>query len=99
MHFIAEADMLQERWYWRDEQLLSADRYMPVELPAFDAALALDTGSQPFEGQGLGVALSSSFEASEQAVQSMQRIVRWRIGQVAKSAQQRKCDFAIALSH
>lgn len=83
VHFIAEADMLQERWYWRDEQLLSADRYMRLSYQPLTRRWRLYTGSQPFEGQGLGVALSSSFETLEEAVQSMQRIVRWRIGQVA----------------
>lgn len=81
VHFIAEADMLQERWYWRDQELLSADRYMRLSYQPLTRRWRLYTGSQPFEGQGLGVALSSSFETLEEAVQSMQRIVRWRIGQ------------------
>ena len=83
VHFIAEADMLQERWYWRDQQLLNAARYMRLSYQPLTRRWRLYTGSQPFEGQGLGVALSSSFETLEEAVQSMQRIVRWRIGQVA----------------
>jgi hypothetical protein len=44
----------------------------------------LYTGSHPFEGQGLGVALSSSFDNLQEAVQAMQRIVRWRIGSMAQ---------------
>ena len=83
VHFIAEADMLQERWYWRDQQLLNAARYMRLSYQPLTRRWRLYTGSQPFEGQGLGVALSSSFETLEEAVQSMQRIVRWRIGHVA----------------
>lgn len=83
VHFIAEADMLQERWYWRDQLLLNAARYMRLSYQPLTRRWRLYTGSQPFEGQGLGVALSSSFDTLEEAVQSMQRIVRWRIGQVA----------------
>lgn len=83
VHFIAEADMLQERWWWRDQQLLSASRYMRLSYQPLTRRWRLYNGSQPFEGQGLGVALSSTFETLEEAVQSMQRIVRWRIGEVS----------------
>lgn len=83
VHFIAEADMLQERWYWRDLHFVNAARYMRLSYQPLTRRWRLYTGSQPFEGQGLGVALSSSFETLEEAVQSMQRIVRWRIAHVA----------------
>lgn len=80
VHFIAEAQMLRERWYWSDKELLSAVRYMRLSYQPLTRRWRLYTGSQPFEGQGLGVALSSSFETLQGAVQAMQRIVRWRIG-------------------
>lgn len=83
VHFIAEADMLQERWYWRDRELLRALRYMRLSYQPLTRRWRLYTGSQPFEGQGLAVALSSSFDALDDAVKAMQRIVRWRVGQVA----------------
>lgn len=83
VHFIAEANMLRERWYWSDQELLSAERYLRLSYQPLTRRWRLYTGSQPFEGQGLGVALSSSFETLQEAVQAMQRIVRWRIGHVA----------------
>ncbi|HEY4664301.1 MAG TPA: DUF4390 domain-containing protein [Comamonas sp.] len=83
VHFIAEADMLQERWWWSDQQLLSASRYMRLSYQPLTRRWRLYNGNQPFEGQGLGVALSSTFETLEEAVQSMQRIVRWRIGEMS----------------
>lgn len=83
VHFIAEADMLRERWYWRDQTLLSAQRFMRLSYQPLTRRWRLYTGSQPFEGQGLGVALSSSFETLEDAVLAMQRIVRWRIGDIS----------------
>ena len=83
VHFIAEANMLRERWYWSDQELLSAERYLRLSYQPLTRRWRLYTGSQPFEGQGLGVALSSSFDTLQEAVQAMQRIVRWRIGNVA----------------
>lgn len=82
VHFIAEAQISRERWYWSDQELLDAKRYMRLSYQPLTRRWRLYTGSQPFEGQGLGVALSSSFETWADAIQAMQRIVRWRIGPV-----------------
>ena len=83
VHFIAQADMVRERWYWSNQELLSAERFMRLSYQPLTRRWRLYTGSQPFEGQGLGVALSSSYETLQEAVQAMQRIVRWRIGAMA----------------
>lgn len=84
VHFIAEAQMLRERWYWSDQQLLSAVRYMRLSYQPLIRRWRLYDGSQPFEGQGLKLALSSTFESLADAVQAMQRIVRWRIGSMSE---------------
>lgn len=83
VHFIAEAQMLRERWYWSDQEILHAERYLRLSYQPLTRRWRLYTGNQPFEGQGLGVALSSTFETWAAAIQAMQRIVRWRIGPVA----------------
>lgn len=80
VHFIAEARMLRERWYWRDQILFHAERFLRLSYQPLTRRWRLYTGNQPFEGQGLGVALSSSFETLEDAVAAMQRVVRWRVG-------------------
>lgn len=83
VHFIAEANLLQERWYWRDVELLTAARYLRLSYQPLTRRWRLYTGRQPFEGKGLGVALSSAYDTVQEAVQAMQRIVRWHIGAVA----------------
>lgn len=103
VHFIAEVEMLQERWYWSDKELLSAKRYMRLSYQPLTRRWRLYTGLRPFERQGLGTALSSSFETLEEAVQGMQRIVRWRVGQVSdlpsSGSAMLQLSFRIDLSH
>lgn len=82
VHFVADVHMVRERWYWSDQELLSAQRYMRLSYQPLTRRWRLYTGSQPFEGQGFGAALSSSFESLQDALQAMQRIVRWHIGPV-----------------
>lgn len=103
VHFIAQADMGRERWYWSNQELLSAERFMRLSYQPLTRRWRLYTGSQPFEGQGLGVALSSTFETLQEAVQAMQRIVRWRIGAIAdlpsSGSAMLQLRFRIDLSH
>jgi len=103
VHFIADAEMLRERWYWSDQELLTAARFMRLSYQPLTRRWRLYTGSQPFEGQGLGVALSSSFDTLQEAVQAMQRIVRWRIGHMAdvpsSGSAMVRLRFRIDLSH
>lgn len=82
VHFIAEVEMLQARWYWSDKELLQDRRYMRLSYQPLTRRWRLYTGNQPFERQGLGGVLSSTFDTLDAAVQVMQRIARWRIGQV-----------------
>ena len=83
VHFVVEVDMLQERWYWSDKALLQDRRYMRLSYQPLTRRWRLYTGSQPFERQGLGGVLSSTFETLDAAVQAMQRIARWRIGRMS----------------
>src|SRR5690606_21294279 len=76
VHFVADVHMVRERWYWSDQELLSAQRYMRLSYQPLTRRWRLYTGSQPFEGQGFGAVLSSSFESLQDALQAMQRIVR-----------------------
>lgn len=84
VHFVAEVDMLQERWYWSDKKLLQDHRYMRLSYQPLTRRWRLYTGSQPFERQGLSGVLSSTFDTLDAAVQAMQRIARWRIGQISE---------------
>lgn len=83
VHFIAEVDLLNERWWWTDKVLLNAQRYLRLSFQPLTRRWRLHTGSTPFDGRGLTVALGTTFETLEAALAAMQRIVRWRIGDAA----------------
>lgn len=80
VHFVAEAQLLRKRWYWSDQTLLLAMRYQRLSYQALTRRWRLHTGNQPFDGLGLGTALGSSYADLDEAMQALQRLVRWRIG-------------------
>ena len=75
--------MRRERWYWRDEVLFTAQRYLRLSYQPLTRRWRLYDGSQPFEGQGLALALTHTYENLSEALSAMQRLVRWRIAKVS----------------
>lgn len=80
VHFIAEAKLSRERWYWRNEVLMQMQRYWRLSYQPLTRRWRLYAGSVPFDGKGLGTSLASSFDSLHDALSAMRRIVRWRIG-------------------
>ena len=80
VHFVAEVQLLRQRWYWSNQRLLTATRYYRLSYQALTPRWRLHTGSQPFNGLGLGTALGNSYTDLADASQTLQHWVRWRIG-------------------
>jgi hypothetical protein len=103
VHFVAEVDVVRPRWYWRNQTLMQARRYLRLSYQPLTRRWRLYMGNVPFEGQGLGVALAQTYENLQEALQAMQRMVRWRIGSTAQLPREGSAwldlRFRIDLSH
>ena len=79
MHFVAEAEVVRQRWYWSDKTVARAARYLRLSYQPLTRRWRLAQSSTPFAPTGLGVSLGQSFDELEDALSAMQRITRWRI--------------------
>ncbi|CAM3474462.1 DUF4390 domain-containing protein [Paracidovorax anthurii] len=79
VYFIAEADVLRERWYWSDKTVASAVRYLRLSYQPLTRRWRLNQSSVPFAHSGLGVVLGQSYDELGDAMAAMQRISRWKI--------------------
>lgn len=77
--FVAEAEVVRERWYWSDKPVAHAVRYLRLSYQPLTRRWRLNQSSVPFTGVGLGVALGQTFDDLADALSAMQRIARWRI--------------------
>ena len=77
--FVAEADVLRDRWYWSDRRVASAVRYIRLAFQPLTRRWRLNVSPTPIGNAGLGVALSQNFEELPEAIASIQRLARWRI--------------------
>lgn len=79
MYFIAEADVVRQRWYWSDKTVARATRFLRLSYQPLTRRWRLVQSSTPFAPTGLGVSLGQSFDELSDALSAMQRIARWKI--------------------
>lgn len=83
VHFVAEAEVLRERWYWADRSVALARRYLRLSYQPLTRRWRLNTSSEQLTNAGLGVSLTQSFDTLDEALTAVQRIGRWRIASAA----------------
>ncbi|MNZ95867.1 hypothetical protein D3C78_1150370 [compost metagenome] len=81
MHFVLQAQVLRERWYWSDQEMAQAARYLRLSYQPLTRRWRLQVASMPFTGSGLGLALSQTYDELADAMNAMQRVARWKIAE------------------
>lgn len=84
LNFVAEVDVLRERWYWRSQRLLSAERHMRLAYHPLTRRWRVNVSSGQISAAGLGFSLSQNFETLAEALSVVQRLSRWKIGDTAE---------------
>ena len=80
--FVAEADVLRERWYWMNKRVVSAERHMRLAYQPLTRRWRLNVASGRISNVGLGMALNQNFESLPDALAAVQRLSRWKIADV-----------------
>ena len=81
VHFVTEAEISRERWYWYDRKVAAAARYARLAYQPLTRRWRLNVSPEPIGSTGLGLTLGQSFDSLQEALASVQRIARWRIGE------------------
>ena len=81
LFFVAEAQVLRDRWYWSDRQVAEATRYLRLSYQPLTRRWRLNISPTPFTNSGLGVVLGQNFDDYADAVSAIQRISRWKIAE------------------
>ena len=79
MYFVAESQIVRERWYWSDRVVAQATRHMRLSYQPLTRRWRLSQSSAPFADNGLGVSLGQNFDELGDALAVMQRISRWSV--------------------
>ena len=79
LYFVAEVQVLRERWYWTDREVVSAVRHLRLAFVPLTRRWRLQLSASPLVRTGLGMALGQTYDSLDDAVAAMQRIARWKI--------------------
>lgn len=79
--FVAEAQVLRDRWYWSDRTVAETTRYLRLSYQPLTRRWRLSSSPSPFTNSGLGVVLGQNFEDYSDALSAVQRISRWKIAE------------------
>lgn len=79
MVFVAETELLRERWYWYDKSLVISTRQFRLAFQPLTRRWRLNISTGTANATGQGLALNQSFETLQQALATIKRISRWRV--------------------
>jgi len=83
IYFVAEAELYRERWYWADLQVAQAARYMRLAYQPLTRRWRLNVSPQPITNAGFGVSLNQTFDTLDDALDTIRRVGRLRLGDAA----------------
>lgn len=97
LFFLAEADLMLERWYWYDRKVASASKTFRLAYQPLVRRWRL-TAMVGAQGDG-GGALSQHFDTLPEALATMRRITAWKIAEAADlaSGAKHRVDFSFKL--
>lgn len=84
MYFVAEVELLRDRWYWYDKKVLSAERHMRLAYQPLTRRWRLNVASGAISSTSMGLALNQSFDSLSDAMAAVQRLSRWKIAELAE---------------
>lgn len=81
--FVAEAEVLRERWYWTNKKMASARRQFRLAYQPLTNRWRLNITSGEVAEPALGLALNQNFESWTDALASVRRMTRWKIAEAS----------------
>lgn len=79
IHFVAEAELFRERWYWTDQKLGQAARHMRLAYQPLTRRWRLNVSPVPITAAVAGVTLNQNFDSLDEALETVRRIGRLRM--------------------
>lgn len=82
IYFVAQSELLRERWYWTSKTIATAQRRMRLAYHPLTRRWRLTIGAADMNETTQGLTLGQSFESLDDAMAVVRRISRWKIAEV-----------------
>jgi len=79
IHFVAEAEIMRDRWYWYDRKVAQVSRHYRLAYQPLTRQWRLQVSSEPIYASGTGTSLTQSFESLPAALDVIRRQSGWKV--------------------
>jgi hypothetical protein len=83
MYFVAENELLRERWYWFDKKLATVQRHYRLAYQPLTRRWRLNVTAGSNTDLGPGLALNQTFDTLSEAKAVISRITNWKVADAA----------------
>jgi hypothetical protein len=83
VHFVAEAELMRDRWYWYDKKLGTVAKYYRLAYQPLTRRWRLNVSSEPIAHSGLSSSLSQSFDTLQEALNVIRRQTAWKLAEMS----------------
>ena len=83
MFFVAEAELLRDRWYWYDAKVALSTKHFRLAYQPLTRRWRINVSPEPIGNVGLGVSITQNFDSLEEALQALQRFSRWKVAEAS----------------
>jgi hypothetical protein len=82
IHFVAEAEVMRDRWYWTDRKVGSAVRHYRLAYQPLTRRWRVNVSTYPIAHSGVTSSLSQSFDSLQDALGVVRRQTGWRLAEM-----------------
>ena len=83
VHFVSEAVIMRDRWYWTDRRVAAAARYYRLAYQPLTRRWRLTISNEAIGGSGNAGNLSQQFETLPEALSAIRRNLNWKVADAA----------------
>jgi len=81
MYFLAEVEILRDRWYWSDKKVATTQRSMRLAYQPLTRTWRVNVTQGTSTAGSQGLTLNQSFDTLGQALALIKRISRWKVAE------------------
>lgn len=84
VHFVAEAELLRERWYWYDRKVSHVGRHYRLAYQPLTRQWRLQVSSEPISSGAAGSSIAQSFDTLQAALDVIRVQSGWKLADAAE---------------
>jgi Domain of unknown function (DUF4390) len=81
VHFVAEAELMRDRWYWYDRKISQVSRYYRLVFQPLTRQWRLQVASEPIYSAGAASSIAQSFDSLQDALDVIRRQSGWKLAE------------------